>query len=72
MKAHHGPGQVVRQLREGAMEEIECMECGWQGYISELLCSNDDFDKKGPVDFNICPDCGEKDCFEDIENDENE
>jgi len=51
--------------------EIECTECGWQGYNSELLCSDEDAssDKKShQIKFNICPECGEVDCFEDYED----
>jgi len=51
--------------------EIECTECGWQGYVGELLCSDEDDDSDKPVHeikFNICPDCGEIDCFEDVED----
>lgn len=49
--------------------EIECSECGWQGYMSELLCHPDDTYK--PVDesrFNVCPGCRAIDKFEDYED----
>lgn len=49
------------------MEELECTECGWQGWVNNLLCSTDDEDKPlKDITFDICPDCGGKDCFEDI------
>jgi hypothetical protein len=46
------------------MPEIECTHCGWQGYIADLLCTDEDFGSSQPVDeiiFNICPDCGSVD-----------
>jgi hypothetical protein len=50
--------------------EIECIECGWSGRREELHCSDEDDNSEKKVDdiaFNCCPDCGEKDCFEDLE-----
>ena len=41
--------------------EIECEDCGWQGDISELHCSDEDDKSRKPVSeisFNLCPDCG--------------
>jgi uncharacterized Zn finger protein len=49
--------------------EIECTECGWQGDVNQLLCSEEDRGKDKPV-FNICPECGKVDCFDDIDQDE--
>lgn len=48
--------------------EIECTECGWQGYISELLCLDEDFNKRDQeCVFNICPECGSVGSHEDYE-----
>lgn len=55
--------------------EIECIECGWSGRREELLCSDEDFESdkdSSQIKFNICPDCGEVDCFEDIDEEEDE
>lgn len=46
--------------------EIECTECGWQGFNADLLCSDADWNKENPK-FNICPECDKIDCFEDID-----
>lgn len=49
--------------------EIECTECGWQGNVSERICHPDDHDKPvGESRFNVCPDCGAIDKFEDYED----
>ena len=53
--------------------EIECTECGWQGDRSELVCSDDDArivtgKSVDDISFNICPDCGSADTFEDYED----
>ena len=53
--------------------EIECIECGWSGRSEELLCSDVDAVSTQDTDkiaFNLCPDCGEKDCFENVEEEE--
>lgn len=48
--------------------EIECTNCGWQGWVGELLCRPHDFNKPvGELRFNVCPECGKIDCFEDFE-----
>ena len=47
---------------------IECTKCYWQGDPSELVCSEEDADK--PVEeckFNVCPNCGSVDQFEDCD-----
>lgn len=49
--------------------EIECTECGWQGYAMDLLCE-DNLPEGVELKFNICPDCANKDCFEDIDEEE--
>ena len=51
--------------------EIECLECMWAGTAQDLLCSEDDDESNKKVDgikFNICPECGESDCFVDTED----
>lgn len=49
--------------------EIECTECGWQGYTSELLCHEEDSEKSVAASrFNVCPDCEAIDTFEDYED----
>lgn len=51
--------------------EIECVECGWSGRSEELVCTDEDANSNKStedIDFNCCPDCGEKDCFEDLED----
>jgi len=51
------------------LPEIECEECMWQGFTSELLCHPEDVDK--PVDasrFNMCPQCGSIGKFVDYED----
>ena len=50
--------------------EIECTECGWQGFVSELQCSEEDSHSKksaGEMKFNLCPDCQCEDSCEDYE-----
>ena len=40
--------------------EIECEDCGWQGYTSELVCSEEDSKsskKVAEMSFNRCPEC---------------
>jgi NMD protein affecting ribosome stability and mRNA decay len=52
------------------MPEIECTECGWQGYITDLLCTDEDFSSTKSIiktNFDICPDCGSVDTYEDYE-----
>ena len=52
---------------------IECTECGWAGDPSMLVCSEEDSDK--PIEecaFNVCPECDAVDCFEDIDEEEEE
>lgn len=53
---------------------IECVECGWQGDPSELVCSDkdgDDIDKPiEKISFNICPECGAVDCFEEFDDED--
>lgn len=46
--------------------EIECTECGWQGFNADLLCSDADWHNENPK-FNICPECDKTDCHEDID-----
>lgn len=41
--------------------EIECMECGWQGYYNDLVDNDDDSE--------VCPRCGAVDNFENITHD---
>lgn len=53
--------------------EIECLECMWSGRTEQLVCSeeDDESDKKvEEISFNVCPDCGASNCFEDIEEEE--
>ena len=46
--------------------EVECLDCGWQGYALDLVSKTDgDVD----TDFNYCPDCLSGD-IQDIENEE--
>jgi len=50
--------------------EIECTECGWSGDYSHLVCSDEDFKSQkdcSDIKFNICPDCGSVDSFEELE-----
>lgn len=48
--------------------EIECANCGWQGYSTELVRKTDDpSDRK----FNLCPDCLSND-ITDIDDDEDD
>lgn len=54
-------------------DQIECLNCGWQGSPGELVCSDEDdaSDKKvSEIKFNICPQCGEVDDFEDLEDEQ--
>jgi DNA-directed RNA polymerase subunit RPC12/RpoP len=54
-------------------EYIECEECGWSGLSEELVCSEEDADSDKDVSeikYNVCPSCGNVDCFEDIEEDD--
>jgi len=49
---------------------IECLECGWQGSPSELICSKEDGKSDKPtseIKFNICPNCETVDYFIDLE-----
>jgi hypothetical protein len=51
-------------------EEIECLECGWMGFFSELQCSDADMESNKNIEeclFNICPGCGAADSCEDCE-----
>jgi len=49
--------------------EIECEECGWQGYRSELLCNPEDENKSvEEARFNVCPNCHAIDSFIDYED----
>jgi len=53
--------------------EIECIDCGWSGTAQELVCDDEDWESDKHSDnikFNICPDCGHRDCFEDIEEED--
>jgi hypothetical protein len=53
------------------MPEIECTNCGWQGYIADLLCTDEDvFSSKllDEVVFNICPDCRSVKSYEPYED----
>ncbi len=53
------------------MPEIECTDCGWQGYIADLLCADEVFDFSQPIDeiiFKICPDCASVNTCEDDED----
>jgi len=50
-------------------EEITCVECGWVGFVADLLCHPDDDAEDKPVKdcrFNVCPDCGSVDSTEDL------
>ena len=50
--------------------EIQCVGCGWVGYYSELLCSEEDwsFDiEVKDTKFNRCPDCDSLEYIEEIE-----
>jgi len=45
-------------------EDIECQECGWQGFEQLLVCSKEDAESNKPVDeiaFIYCPECGSED-----------
>jgi len=51
--------------------EIECTECGWQGYYGELVCSSTDSISDlsvDEIDFNRCPDCDSVDSCNDYED----
>jgi len=53
------------------LPEIECIECGWQGDYSQLVCSDDDDKSNKPIDqikFNHCPDCDKSDGIEQYED----
>lgn len=51
--------------------EIECTNCGWQGFVADLLSHPDDNDKDvRDTRFVVCPDCGGIDTFEDIDDEE--
>lgn len=53
--------------------EIECYECGWAGTPGELHCSPEDAKSNKPVgeiEFNRCPNCGEVDCFTELEEED--
>ena len=50
--------------------EIECLSCGWSGDPGECVCSDaDDKSDKlaSEISFNLCPQCGAVDNFEDLE-----
>ena len=52
------------------MPEIECTECGWYGFVCDLLCSDEDEQSGKPtneIDFDICPDCESVKSCEDYE-----
>lgn len=34
--------------------EVECLDCGWLGYVEELVALTDDLDDE---DFSHCPRC---------------
>ena len=51
--------------------EIECLNCGWQGHVGELVCSDEDDRSDKPtnkIKFNICPQCETCDDFEDLDD----
>ncbi len=53
--------------------EIECTQCGWQGDVQELHCSDEDFAGKktsAECDFNRCPECEAVSSCEDYEEDD--
>ena len=41
--------------------EVECVDCNWQGYSSDLVSKTVDWEDK---DFSFCPDCGGDDIQE--------
>ena len=50
--------------------EMECVDCGWQGFALDLVSKTDDVDD---TDFSYCPDCGSSNVFDiviDIEKEE--
>ena len=53
-------------------DEVECNDCGWTGFASELHCSEEDNQSDKPVSqiaFNQCPRCGSTDVY-DIDDDD--
>lgn len=48
--------------------EMECDECGWLGYVAELVCSEEDGNASDkPLDeikFNRCPNCGSLEVYD--------
>ncbi len=51
------------------MSNIICIYCDWVGDPGELLSKTEALDD---LDFVHCPDCNEKDCFEDQDEHEDE
>ena len=47
-------------------ENVECLDCGWQGYDTELVSKTDDANDKK---FIYCPSCGSDD-IQDIDDEE--
>lgn len=44
--------------------EVECEKCGWQGFVSELECGDEDWESGklvADIGWNRCPICGSAD-----------
>jgi len=49
--------------------DVECEDCGWQGFTTDLLSKTED---KDDLTFAHCPDCGEKEYIVDIDPEDDE
>lgn len=47
--------------------EMECLDCGWRGMVSELTEENDGSGGRSPVS---CPDCGGSEIEKRVDKDE--
>ena len=57
------------EISDYDMPEIECTECGWQGYVSELHCNlEDEIKPVAESRFDTCPECGGVNTWEDYED----
>jgi len=53
---------------------LVCVNCGWEGDYTELVCSDEDAESTKSVSeirFDRCPDCGQTD-FDEEDDDEEE
>jgi len=54
--------------------EVQCEGCGWAGYVTELSCSQADYDSIKPsseIKWDRCPECDSTDIV-DFEPDEDD